>query len=153
MNWVISVVMSATVTACSITGIGTASAQGSRKSGTPVSISRALPESNEKRSMFSGGESRITVMNSVHADCSSGPLPVVRVVAPPSNGEIRFEQVKYAVDRKNDNPRFHCNGKLVDGLGVFYKPAADFVGSDKVILEVDFKNGFVNRYSYEIEVR
>ena len=48
--------------------------------------------------------------------------------------------MQYAVDRDKSDSRAHCNGKLVEGVGVFYK-AKDDKGQDKLVLDVDFKNG------------
>jgi hypothetical protein len=46
-----------------------------------------------------------------------------------------------------------CIGKRVISVGIFYKSNKGFVGADSVTLEVDFKQGFVGRFSYDIEVR
>ncbi len=105
------------------------------------------------RSMFSGSESRIATMNFVNADCSPGPLPNVRVVTQPSNGELRMEPIKYAVNRQANDVRAHCNGKIVDAVAVFYKSREQYVGADKAVLEVDFKHGTIHRYTYAIDVR
>jgi hypothetical protein len=105
------------------------------------------------KSALSGSESRIAAMNYVNMDCSSGPLPEVRIVTPPGSGELRMESIKYAVSRGAKNARAHCNGKIVDAVAVFYKSKADYAGSDEVILEVDFRAGTVKRFVYAIDVR
>jgi hypothetical protein len=116
-------------------------------------ITRPLPELKERRNAFAGNESQIATMNYVNMDCTSGPLPDVRVVTPPASGELRFDQIKYAVYRKKDNSRSHCNGKIVDAVGVFYRSKPDFAGADKVVVDVDFRDGNVRRFVYSIEVR
>jgi hypothetical protein len=105
------------------------------------------------KTTLSGNESRIAAMNYVNADCSGGPLPAVRIVSQPSSGELRLEPIKYAVDRQAKNHRAHCNGKIVDAIAVFYRSKEQYVGADKVVLDVDFKHGGVNRYTYAIDVR
>jgi hypothetical protein len=111
-----------------------------------------LEEVREKQA-FSGSESQIAAMNIVKADCSPGPLPEVRVVTPPSSGDVRLEPIKYAVSREKSNPRAHCNGKTVDAVAVFYKSKSDFTGADKLVLDVDFRAGTVKRYFYAINIR
>jgi hypothetical protein len=118
-----------------------------------ASIVRTIPESNERRNVFSGNEARLSVMNYVNSDCSAGPMPDVRIVTPPTNGELRFEQIKYAVSRSKENSRHHCNGKIVDAVGVFYKSKEKYTGSEKAVVDVDFRDGTVRRFVYSIEVR
>jgi hypothetical protein len=111
-----------------------------------------LEEVREKQA-FSGNESRIAAMNVVKADCSPGPLPEVRVVTPPSSGDVRLEPIKHAVNRDKSNKRSRCNGKTVDAVAVFYKSKSDFTGADKLVLDVDFKAGTIKRYIYAIDIR
>jgi hypothetical protein len=115
----------------------------------------AVSETNLKKNVFAGSESQIAAMNFVKADCTSGPLPDVRIVTAPSKGDIRLETVQHAVDRAKGNSREHCNGKLVDAVGVFYKAKEGQTGAarDKLVLDVDFKNGTVNRYIYTVDIR
>ena len=105
------------------------------------------------KSTFSGSESRIAAMNYVNTDCTGGPLPEVRIVSKPSSGELRMEPIKHAVNRDKKNARAQCNGKIVDAMAVFYKSKEQYVGADKVVLDVDFKHGSVSRYTYTIDVR
>jgi len=105
------------------------------------------------KSAFSGSESRIAAMNYVNADCSSGPLPEVRIVTPPGSGDLRMEPIKYAVSRDKSNSRAHCNGKIVDAVAVFYRSKSDYVGVDRLVLDVDFKAGTVKRFIYAIDIR
>ena len=92
-------------------------------------------------------------MNYVNIDCSSGPLPEVRIVTPPGSGELRMEPIKYAVSRGAKDTRAHCNGKIVDAVAVFYKSKADYAGVDKIVLDVDFKAGTAKRFIYAINIR
>jgi len=126
---------------------------GEAKKAESAQIERKVPETREKRDGFSGTEFRLGAMNYVKADCSSGPVPDVRIVAKPANGELRTEQIVYIVDRTPDNRRAHCNGKEVDAVGLFYKSRDGFVGRDKVLVDVDYKNGTVRRFLYDIAVR
>jgi hypothetical protein len=104
-------------------------------------------------SVFSGNETRVLAPNWVNTDCTSGLRPDVRIVSPPSNGSIRLEDMQIAVSRNSNNSRAHCNGKQVDAVGVFYKSTENFVGTDKVVIEADFKTGVVHRYTAVIDVR
>ena len=106
-----------------------------------------------RKSVFSGNEIRIAAMNNVMADCSSGPIPDVRILTQPANGELRVEAIRYVVDRSANNNRHHCNGKPVDANGIFYRSRPEYTGRDSALLEVDFKNGRVRQFFYDITVR
>lgn len=120
--------------------------------GKRAALIPALQEINYKKNVFAGNEARISAMHVLNADCTATAIPDIRVVTQPTKGELRLENMQHAVDRdKNDN-RFHCNGKIVDAVGIFYK-AKDDKGQDRVVLDVDFKNGTVRRYSYTLNLR
>jgi len=105
------------------------------------------------KTTLSGNESRIAAMNYVNADCSGGPIPDVRIISQPSSGELRLEPIKHILDRQAKNRRAHCNGNTVDAVALFYKSKEQYVGADKVIVDVDFKHGKVSRYTFAIDVR
>jgi hypothetical protein len=112
-----------------------------------------LPEARFSRSVFSGNETRLAAFNYVNADCSSGPLPDLRIVTEPAHGAYRLEPTTIQIDRKPDDARAACNGKAVSAVAVHYKPTAEFVGGDDLVVDVDFRNGTVRRYIYAISVR
>lgn len=128
-------------------------AQDAKKPSSKANVARAITETTVNRDVFTGNESQIGAMHSVKADCSSGPIPVLRVFTPPQNGEYRFEETIYAVDRKPGDSRFVCNGKKVDAVSVHYKSKADFTGADNIVIDADFKNGTVRRFNFKITVR
>ena len=79
--------------------------------------------------------------------------PDVRVVTPPANGTLRYDAIVAAVERPPGDFREKCNGKRVISTGILYKPKPGFVGTDTAVIDVDFRQGFVGRFSYDIEVR
>jgi hypothetical protein len=126
-------------------------AQAPAPQGAPKRPTVATPEQAIRKDVFKGNESQIGAMHTVNADCTSGPVPDVRVVTQPTKGDVRFEQIRFPVDRPKDDARGPCNGKLVDAIGVFYKGLEN--GSDRLVLETDFRNGTVRRFAISIEVR
>ncbi|HEX5213077.1 MAG TPA: hypothetical protein VFW22_15235 [Pseudolabrys sp.] len=124
-----------------------------KKAGSKATISRPMKETVIYREVFTGNESRIAYPNWVNTDCSSGPVPDLRISTAPKNGELRMEEITVPVDRAKDNSRFGCNGKPVKAVGVYYKSKAGYTGPDNVVIDVDFKTGTVSRYNYKITVR
>lgn len=128
-------------------------AQDSKKPAAKAEITRPIAETIVNRDAFTGNEIRIAAMQMVNADCTSGPLPSLRIATAPQNGEQRQEEISVPVDRKSGDPRANCNGKPVNAVGVFYKSKEGFAGKDNVVIDVDFKNGTVRRFNYKITVR
>jgi len=120
-----------------------------KKAKTTVAVAVGPRTVDRKRELFAGNESRLGWF--YRSDCSSKPLPDVRISTQPSKGVIRVEPVKVPL---NENAPVQCNSKpTIDAVAVFYKSASDSIGSDKMTVEVDFRNGNVTRYVYEIEIR
>jgi hypothetical protein len=106
-----------------------------------------------KKAAFSGNESRLQNIYHVESDCTSGPEPEARLVTPPKNGDVRVERMQVPVSFNKESTRFHCNGKPVDAIVVVYKSKDNFTGTDRMTLEVNYRDGVVIRYVYVVQVR
>jgi|SRR5690242_16719825 len=106
-----------------------------------------------RKIVFSGNEMVMSVFNTLGADCIAAFRPDVRIVTPPANGSVRYDGIIAAVERPPGDPREKCNGRRTISVGIFYKSRPGFVGADAVVIDVDFKQGFVGRFGYDIEVR
>jgi hypothetical protein len=116
-------------------------------------ITKAIPQTHVDRIVLSGNETRLAAPNFLNADCSSGPLPDLRIVAAPKHGTYRTEETSIAAERAAGTSLAACNGKPVNAVAIYYKPGADFTGTDDMMIDVDFKDGHVRRYVYAISVR
>jgi len=116
------------------------------------SQTRPVPE-RISRTVLNGNETRLAAPNYLNMDCSSGPLPDVRIVEAPKNGAYRTEETTIAAERELSKPRAACNGKPINAIAVYYKPKPDFTGSDEMGIDVDFHDGTVRRYIYTITIR
>jgi hypothetical protein len=106
-----------------------------------------------RRSVFSGNEMRLGAFGTLNSDCSSGSLPDIRLVKSPASGEISFEETRSIVGVRPTHPWRVCNGLQYDTIRMSYKSRDDFVGKDRVIIDIDFKNGNVRRLTLLIDVR
>jgi uncharacterized membrane protein len=79
---------------------------------------------------------RIGVYLNVQPDCSSGPLPSIRLVSPPANGKVQIKRGKVSATNYKQ-----CLALEVPGLVAFYQSKPDFAGVDTVTLEVRFPQG------------
>ncbi len=79
---------------------------------------------------------RIGVYVNVQPDCTSGPLPSIRLSAPPTNGKVTVKSAKIKATNYKQ-----CLALEVPGFIAFYRSAPGFTGADVVTLEVKFPNG------------
>jgi hypothetical protein len=72
----------------------------------------------------------------VKPDCTSGPLPTIRLIGPPEHGKVRVKKVNV-----NATNYKQCLALEVPGYVAFYRAASGFAGTDVVTLEVRFPGG------------
>lgn len=81
-------------------------------------------------------DARIGVYLNVRTDCSSGPLPTIRLASPPASGKVvvKSAQVK-ATNYKA------CLALEVPAYVAFYRSMPDFSGADNMVIEVRYPDG------------
>ena len=79
---------------------------------------------------------RVGVYVNVQPDCSSGPLPTIRLTDPPTNGRVVVKRAKIGATNYKQ-----CLSLQVPGLVALYRSRPGFSGSDTLSLEVKFPNG------------
>jgi hypothetical protein len=84
-------------------------------------------------SVVSGKPDRVGVYVNIKPDCTSGPLPVLRVAEPPHNGQIVVELVNIRITNVGS-----CLGTEAPGFIASYESQPGFQGDDKVIIEIKF---------------
>ena len=83
-----------------------------------------------------GKDIRVGVYTNVQPDCSSGPLPSIRLSTAPAHGKITVKKGK--IDFTNYK---QCLALQVPAYVAFYKSQPDFSGDDVFVLEVKFAGG------------
>lgn len=79
---------------------------------------------------------RIGVYLNVQPDCTSGPLPAIRLLDPPANGTVDVKRAKV-----NATNYKQCLALEVPGFVAFYRSKPDFSGIDAVTIEVKYPGG------------
>lgn len=95
---------------------------------------QATVERNAKG--VAGKPIQVGIYLNVQPDCSSGPLPAIRLVSPPGNGTVTIKRGKVSATNYKQ-----CLTLEVPGFIAFYQSKADFAGTDTVTLEVKFPQG------------
>jgi hypothetical protein len=72
----------------------------------------------------------------VRPDCTSGPLPTIRLASPPTSGKVVVKTAKV----KATNYKA-CLALEVPAYVAFYKSPPDFLGADVMTIEVKFPEG------------
>ncbi|WP_316162935.1 hypothetical protein [Bradyrhizobium sp. SZCCHNRI20481] len=79
---------------------------------------------------------QVGIYLNVQPDCSSGPLPSIRLLTAPGNGTVTIKRGKVSATNYKQ-----CLALEVPGFIAFYQSKADFAGTDTVTLEVKFPQG------------
>ncbi len=79
---------------------------------------------------------QIGVYINVRSDCTSGPLPTIRLVTRPTNGTLTIRRGKV-----NATNYKQCLALEVPGFVAFYKSKSDFTGTDLATIEVKYPHG------------
>jgi hypothetical protein len=71
------------------------------------------------------------IFASIRNDCTSGPLPAVRLLAPPAHGKVTVKQGRLRATNLKQ-----CLGLDLPAFVAIYRSARDFIGQDIFTLEV-----------------
>lgn len=81
-------------------------------------------------------DTQIGVYLNVRPDCTSGPLPTIRLASPPSSGRVVVKSAKV----KATNYKA-CLALEVPAYVAFYKSRPEFAGNDALTIEVKYPQG------------
>jgi hypothetical protein len=98
--------------------------------------------------VVAGKSHRLGVYGNVQKDCTSGPLPTVRVLTPPKHGELNVRSGKLKAGRISRCPKLEASAQ-----GIFYKPSPTYKGADEVSYEVRSASGKVESHTVRITVK
>jgi hypothetical protein len=113
-------------------------------------ISPALAESrtSEKSARAqSGKDVRIGVYINIRPDCTSGPLPAIKLTSPPASGKVTVRKGNVTATNYKQ-----CLALQVPAFVAIYRSNANFSGVDTLELEVRFPNGRVEIQKFQITV-
>ncbi len=116
-----------------------------------LSASSALAQTNSAHrsaDVVAGKPHRLGVYGNVQKDCTSGPLPTVRVVTPPKHGELNVRSGTLKAGRIN-----RCPSLKATAQGVFYRANPKYSGTDEVSFEVKAASGKAETHTVRITVK
>jgi len=83
-----------------------------------------------------GHDVRFGIYGDIRPDCTSGPLPAIKLVAAPAHGTVTVKRGTLKATNFKQ-----CLATELPVLVGFYRSAADFNGSDEFELEISFPAG------------
>jgi hypothetical protein len=94
-----------------------------------------------------GKDVRVGVYVNVQDDCTSGPLPTIRLSTPPAHGRVMVKKAKVSATNFKQ-----CLALEVTGYVAFYRSQPDFSGNDVFILEVKFPSGRMETQRFTVTI-
>ena len=94
-----------------------------------------------------GRDLRVGVYTDIRQDCTSGPLPAIRLATPPAHGAVSVKRGTLKATNLKQ-----CLATDVPAFVAFYRAAADFRGNDQFVLEIVWPNGRRQLQSFRIDV-
>jgi hypothetical protein len=94
-----------------------------------------------------GRDNRIAVYTNILPDCTSGPLPVIRLVAPPAHGAVTVKRGTLKATNFKQ-----CLATEVPVFVALYRPTDGFSGIDEFDLEIGLAGGRKQRQHFRVNV-
>ena len=94
-----------------------------------------------------GKDIRVGVYVNVKSDCSSGPLPTIRLVDQPANGKVTVRTANVKAQNYKQ-----CLALEVPGYVAFYRSEPTFSGVDSFTIEVKFPEGRIELQKLNVTV-
>src|SRR5580698_8178970 len=80
-----------------------------------------------------GRDVRVGIYTAIRPDCTSGPLPALRLLVPPAHGTVTVKRGTLKATNFKE-----CLATEVPAFVAFYRAAAAYDGADEFALEVRF---------------
>jgi hypothetical protein len=94
-----------------------------------------------------GKDVRVGIYTTIRPDCTSGPLPAIRLAAPPAHGAVTVKRATF----KATNIK-QCLATEVPAFVAFYRAADGFNGPDAFVLEVSWAGGRKEMQRFQMTV-
>jgi hypothetical protein len=95
---------------------------------------------------------RVDFLYSINPDCSSIGVAAVRTIEEPKHGKLTVGKGSGFTNFPKDNPREACNRRRSEGMLMYYRPDAGYLGPDSLTVEVIYGNGASRKRHYAIGV-
>ena len=113
-----------------------------------VAVANAQADRLEREVKAAAGRDvRVGIYTNIRPDCTSGPLPAIRLVAAPAHGAVSVKRGTLKATNLKQ-----CLGIEVPAFVAFYRAAGDFNGGDEFELEIGFAGGRKRLQHFRVDV-
>ena len=95
----------------------------------------------------SGRDARVGVYTDIKPDCTSGPLPAIRLVTPPAHGAVNVKRGTLKATNFKQ-----CLATEVPAFVALYRGTAEFDGTDEFTLEITWPGGRKELQHFRVKV-
>ncbi|MHC2437126.1 hypothetical protein [Bradyrhizobium sp. USDA 4451] len=120
---------------CAAVLLGGMAGEASAQAPTPTPVPQQTTVERQVRTL-ANRDTQIGIYLNVLPDCTSGPLPTIRLVTPPIAGKVVMKTAK----AKATNYKA-CLALEVPAYVAFYKAPPEFLGDDALTIEVKYQGG------------
>jgi hypothetical protein len=124
-----------------------APSQAPNPSAAPPQNSLPAPSVDRNVRANPGNDVRVGIYTSIKQDCTSGPLPAIRLLTPPAHGTITVRRATL----KATNFR-QCLATDVPAFVAIYRAVQNFSGADEFELEVSFAGGRKQTQHFHVSI-
>jgi hypothetical protein len=112
-----------------------------------VAVSAQGNVSERELKTAAGRDLRVGVYTDIRQDCTSGPLPAIRLATPPAHGSV---SVKRGTLKATNFKQ--CLATEVPAFVAFYRAKPDYSGGDQFVLEISWPDGRKQLQRFRIDV-
>jgi hypothetical protein len=94
-----------------------------------------------------GRDARVGVYTDIKPDCTSGPLPAIRLVTAPAHGAVNVKRGTLKATNFKQ-----CLATEVPAFVALYRGAAEFNGTDEFVLEITWPGGRKELQHFRVRV-
>jgi Domain of Unknown Function with PDB structure (DUF3857)/Transglutaminase-like superfamily len=95
---------------------------------------------------------QVDFLYSINPDCSSVGVAGVRTIEEPKHGKLTIGKGSGFSNFPQDNPRQACNRRRSEGMLMYYRPEAGYLGPDSLTIDVIYGDGASRKRHYAIAV-
>jgi len=95
---------------------------------------------------------QVDFLYSINPDCSSVGVAGVRTIEEPKHGKLTIAKGSGFSNFPQDNPRQACNRGRSEGMLMYYRPEAGYLGPDSLTIDVIYGDGASRKRHYAIAV-
>jgi hypothetical protein len=94
-----------------------------------------------------GKEARVAVYTDIKPDCTSGPLPAIKLASPPAHGAVTVKRGTLKVTNYKQ-----CLATEVPMFVAFYRSLDTYNGADEFVLEISMVGGRKELQHFRVNV-